>query len=576
MWEKTSWEKTKPWYDVSAEGLKKGAVEALPAVGGLIGGGIGAALGPFGVAAGSALGAAGGKAAENFIESQFMGEPKTRQQIYMDPVKEGLLDASMHGAGAVIGKGIGLAKGVVSPAKKSIIRHGAGNEFPEEILQESAERMGVRPTRGMISGDPFVQKTESAIAQSPTPTGARLNQELLAVGEGMKKTAEDVTFLGKSDLSPYQAGLEAKALIKKGVKKKLSPAVSIYKRIESELPLIDVSPQSSSRVAKNVMNLKYSKFKGTPSNNLASMVSENLGSIKTLEELRDLKSMVGKSTSDPAIASELRFTASEIYKRLSKMEQSTITRAAISSAKDSQQGRVMAKEMILDIQDANKIYSEVSNSLKKLGKDLGIGKVKNYSDFVRRIYDVPDEKFIEKVFKVNNISAMKSLKEEFPKAFVILRKTKMNSLYLKSRTPKGEISIPKLLNQVSHMHPEYKKMMFGGEVSQSLKDIKTVYGKTYDRVGPSGTPEGRSFMDYNPLNPIAWFQELRNRAQVHLMNNPKWLKKMTIKEGLRTAGPVTMKRGLVPMMSSAQGVGTVLRRSTLPRAFGVNSGLLNE
>lgn len=575
MWEKTSWKKTTPWYSVTPGGLRKGAIEALPALGGLLGGAVGAVAGPPGIAYGSGLGAAAGKSLENVAESQFLGEPKTRQQIYMDPLKEGLLDATMHGAGAVVGKGWNALRAAGRPLKNIPLRYGAGKETIDEPLQEAAERIGVRPTRGMISEDSFVQKTESALAQTPTPTGAAMNTELSAVTEGMKDTAENVVFRGRSDLSPYQAGAEAKGIIKSGINESLAPAVGVYNRLEKELTHMVLNKSSKTRVGNNIMALKYSKFKGTPSNSLAYMVSENVRTIRSLDELKDLRSMVGKSVSDPSVSSELRFTASEIYRRLSKLEQSTITRAAIKSAQSPRHGRAVAIEMIQEIKGANKIYSEVSESLKTIGKSIGLGKIKNHSDFVRKLYDVPDEKFIEKIFNTNNVTAMKSLKDQFPEAFVVLRRTKVHNMYMKSVGPKGEISIPKLMNQVRHMHPEYKEMMFGAEVNQALQDIQTVYNKTYARVGPSGTPEGRALMDYNPLNPIAWFQELKSQAQAALMKNPNWVKRMRLRDEMRTAIPSTMKRGMIPQMTPAQGVGTVMRRNTVPKMFGAEGGLMD-
>lgn len=102
----------KPKKSFTGEGLIRGTLQALPAAGAIGGGLLGTALGPIGIAGGAALGSAAGKALENVGES-LLGDEKTRQDIYLDPVKEGMTDLAFAGGGAAIKSGLKAGSGLL-------------------------------------------------------------------------------------------------------------------------------------------------------------------------------------------------------------------------------------------------------------------------------------------------------------------------------------------------------------------------------------------------------------------------------------------------------------------------------
>lgn len=95
----------------------RSATETLPLVGSLTGAAVagGPTLGAASLA-GSALGAAAGKAAENYIEQTFFNEPKTTEQLVLDPAREVVFDA----AGNLVGGKL------IEPAMKYIAPKMAG------------------------------------------------------------------------------------------------------------------------------------------------------------------------------------------------------------------------------------------------------------------------------------------------------------------------------------------------------------------------------------------------------------------------------------------------------------------
>jgi hypothetical protein len=101
-------EKEKPWYDISAEGLGRSALEALPVAGSLVGGALGSLVAPVaGTIGGAGLGAAAGKALEQAGKKAFFDEgPQTREAQYKGIIGEGLAGAGAEMTGPLISKGV--------------------------------------------------------------------------------------------------------------------------------------------------------------------------------------------------------------------------------------------------------------------------------------------------------------------------------------------------------------------------------------------------------------------------------------------------------------------------------------
>lgn len=91
------------------ESTLRGIAKNLPVAGAMTGGALGVASPiPFGGAAGSALGAIAGKSLQNTAES-LMGDEKTQQDAYLEPLKEGGGALLGESVGPYIGKAIGGA-----------------------------------------------------------------------------------------------------------------------------------------------------------------------------------------------------------------------------------------------------------------------------------------------------------------------------------------------------------------------------------------------------------------------------------------------------------------------------------
>lgn len=554
---------------VTGEGLLRGTLKALPIAGSLAGGAMGTVLGPAGTLGGGMLGAAGGKILQNAGET-LLGDEKTERELYLDPVKEAAYEAAGAGAGKLVGVAAGkvapyVERGLLKPARDFFGKFGAQNKAGSEVLQEAGERIGVQPTRGMLTGEPVVQKIESGLAQTPTGAGQQVAEQLQNVQTGMKNAGEEVLTAGKTPETVQQMAQSAKEQVMGSIKKSIEPAAEIYRKIEGEARAIGVAEVSRKRISNNIRNVPYAKIKGSAESSFANQIADNLENVKSLEELRNLRSYVGKQLGDPNISSTMKETAGELYGRLGKLEQNSITRAALDAAANPQHGRSVAKAMIGEIKQANKIYSQVSNELKEIAASTGMGKVNNYGDFIRKMEALPDEKFVSKLFTPGNVKNLKAVQKQFPEAFEVMRKSHLADLYNKSVT-KGEVSIPKLIQNSRKLSKEAKELIFGPKADQTLKDIETVYNATYQKVGPSGTPEGQAFMKFSPFSPTAWFNSMKASTTKWLLDNPELARKFA-------GAPATKQLYKnIPKEMSQQIADETKKRfmySTTPRATGL-------
>ena len=516
-------EKERPWYSVSPSGLLQGSLDALPAAGAMAGGVIGA-VGSLGTASvpGALMGAGMGTSAKNFLESALLGKQKTREDIYIEPLKQAALEGVGIGAGKVIGRGAEVvSKYSKQPIESVLAKLAQGNSAKAPLIEAASQRLGVTPTRGMLSGEQFIKNIESGMSQTTSKAGQEIATQQQNLYKGLQSSGAKALEPGITSLTDAQLGGQSKGLINSTLAKRLEPAIETYNKIENEVSKIDIAPISVQRISKNILGLPHAKLLGTPEASFAKMVSTNLENVKTLDELRNLRQYVGKAFDDRNLSGSMRSTAGEVYGRLSQLEQNSITRSAIAASSNPQYGKSIALEMVNEIKDANKIYAVVSNDLKELARNSGMGPVRNHSDFLRKLADIPDERVIDSFFQPDNVKHLQHFQKQFPEAFDVMRKSKMADIYNKSLT-KGEISIAKLVNNAKRLTPETRKLIFGEGSDRALQDIEIVHNAIYSPVGPSGTPKGLEYTGFNPFSPTNWYYELTSGAKKTLLDNPEY------------------------------------------------------
>lgn len=504
----SSLEEDNAW-DVSAKGLLKGSLNTLPMIGALGGGAIGSAAGPFGTVGGAGLGAAGGKSLQNILESALLDEEKSRSDIYLDPIKAGLEGATAEGAGQLLAGG---ARGAAE-----MLRSGAKIKPAASEITAATRSLGAEPTAGQLSSSRIVQGLESSLEQSPTVGGYLARKQITPVREAIETGSENV-FKNVPSVQPSEVGNQFKQQFRGLIANRLEPISKTYDKIRESTEFIDINPTSLKRVANNIRNSE--KFKSSSGYNIVNQTADDLEKVASVDDLKSLRSSVGKRMSNPMLDNEARGALNNIYAKLSSLEQNTIMREAVKQARTSGEGAEIGLNLVGELKGANASYKGVMQDLGLIGKGSGVSKkVGSIENFLTKIDEIPDEKIVDTFFKTNNRKALTDLKKINPEGFESLRVAKLDQLRKASET-NGQISPAKLLRNFRNMEPATRELVAGPQASKLLSDLEIVVNSWPAKAGPSGTPQGLELMNMgNLLNPLQWGKEATRLGQYGLLKS---------------------------------------------------------
>jgi len=221
-WRDTLKEDTSSWRDTEAhedktpmftsEGSLRGMIEALPLTGAMIGGAMGTGLGAtagslvpvagtsagaiYGGMAGAGLGGALGKSAENALEALLLEDQKSREEIYRDPVLEGVATVAGESAGQMLPViGSGIKKGAKKLASSM-------SKIPERVLEVYAERAPQVKKLASSTHDDLLQGADAIrtniqdkTASFKTAQNARISGSLAKDGQKMVDMSSAATVL---------------------------------------------------------------------------------------------------------------------------------------------------------------------------------------------------------------------------------------------------------------------------------------------------------------------------------------------------------------------------------------------
>lgn len=410
---------------------------------------------------------------------------------------------------------------VTDPIRSSFSKFEQPLKDNADDILGAAERLRVNPTRGMLTTNPTVSGLESMLSQKPSKLGETYTQKYRDIASGLKKGATEVVEEGKLlGKTARQAGEEAQEGIIKKVTEEAKSFSPFYENIAKEAQFIPLNLKGKTAISKNIRNLDYAMISGSPEASFANNIANTLDNATNLKQIRGLKTYVGQVLGDRNQSPTMKRLAGEIYEKFGNLERNAILRASVESAASPKAGQKLAEEMIGQLKATNKGYREFSQRIKNLADATGMKGVKNYGDFIRKVSDLNPEEMSRVFFQPKALGQLNEFQKEFPEAFQTMRKSFLQDIYNKSIT-KGEVSLPKMINAVDRIQPEARTLIFGKDALQKLEDIKTVLYSMPEKVGPSGTPKGIAFREFNILSPSTWWEEISDRATDYMIRNPK-------------------------------------------------------
>lgn len=455
--------------------------------------GLGAAKGLRGaVGAGAALGAGSGLGHSEAEDAAGMG-----------------LDTLIGtGIGAGLGAGgYGIAKGAeksanyvaekLAPAISKMLPVGKKANAAE--IEAAAKALGVEATPGMTNASERVQGLESSLHQAPTIGGWLTRRGTEPVTKGMQKATGEL-IEDAASVSPFESGENVKKIIAKEVEGKFKPSTEIFDELRGYTKDIHANPASVNRVGKNIMNIPEVKTLELP---LAKQIVKRLGENPSVDEIKMLRTMVGAEAKASQGAQKSAYW--QLYAKLGRLEENTLKRGVIQSARTKGEGDTIAKGMLGQLKSAKKGYAEQMGNLEDLSQAARLGRVSDGpSGFVDKIDSIPSERLQEKLLPLEDVRLAKMMQDQFPEAFGGLRKARIRDL-AEGVEKDGSLLPGKFLQSTKDLNPEAQSMLFGDK-SGTLNSLRTVNEALPAKVGPSGTSQALDFKEM--LNPVTQGRDL--------------------------------------------------------------------
>jgi hypothetical protein len=373
-----------------------------------------------------------------------------------------------------------------------------------ERIEEAARKLGVKPTPGMIYDNEFIQNLESSLHQAPSSFGgAIVRRGTVPVSKGLAQASEEV-LEDASALTKFEAGEQAKKEITEDVTRKFQPSKDTFQDLAQYTKDIKTTPRSVDAVTRNILSIPEVEVLDLP---LAKQVAKALEKNPSANQIKILRGIVGKEAEAAEGASAKAYW--EIYHKLGRLEQNTIKRGVIQSARTQPEGERIAEGMLGQLKGANKSYSTQIGKVQDVAENARLGRVNNPSQFTNKVEAIRSENVQDKLLNLADSRLTESIKENFPQAYTTLRGAKLGDLARSSQDAEGNFITTKLLSNTKKYSPEGQKALFQNN-SDKLDDIRLVHGSLPEKVGQSGTSQAFDIKQF--LNPVSQVRDLARAA----------------------------------------------------------------
>lgn len=403
----------------------------------------------------------------------------------------GIDAAKGAGFGAILGKGADKVSKLIAPASKklaTIISPEVIKKNQDEIIA-AADRLGIKVTPGMLDDAEFVQRLEYTLANSPSFLGQKVKRAQDQVIEGLKNSTSEAT-KDATNLTNYQVGDKFKSGVNSNVAERLDPISSVFDEVAQSTKSIPVTEKSKNAIINNIKNIdEYSLTGGAGKpGQYVDMIGrlENADQVKTAMTLlnNDIKAAQGAE----------KQVLIGIKNKLSKLEENSIMRAAVSQAREGgmreSTGKQIGNSIVSDLKDARKAYRNLLGDMGDVAESARIKTNKGPTAFLDAVESIPNERIQEKFFNADNFRQLSSLKDKFPEQFDLLRQGKIKEIadgaIDNTINGQGKISTQKFLNEIRKLTPEAKQLIFGNS-SKVIEDIQTLQSSMPKNFNPSGS-----------------------------------------------------------------------------------------
>lgn len=359
-------------------------------------------------------------------------------------------------------------------------------------IKGAAERLGAPVMEGQTSASSFVQRGEDALLNGAPTYEAIQRKALYKQGYDIANNAVESTVADTSSMSAREAGEALKESLAQKIKNEADPINQIYDGIKEHYQAIPLSERSTPSISRNILKLDEVRISpSSPEAKLAQRVADEIPNLKTVEDVKQYKSILNRSISPTASSGEKRMVAI-LSDKLTDLEENSIVRFAKNEMKTPQ-----AKEKILGLleqrETANAAYKVFRDKLEGLADALGKRRVYGAHDFLDFLENnVSAEKVADKLFTKKDSALLDQFAKNFPDEMQIMRKYQ-RGLIRDAALKTGEFNPKAVFNKLDGFSKEIKNHLFSPEELQKLEDARTYLRSFPKSFNPSGTDHTSAF-----------------------------------------------------------------------------------
>lgn len=498
-----------------ATSLAGRAAEALTGGPGLgasvLGGGIeGAAFGLGNAVSDSALG-------DGNLNAQ-----KILSDVGFGSILGGLGGAAGHGLGSIVSK-FGGIKGTVGDAvadeinqtNKAATVANAIDEITPTFAEEnklkpnyqdiiaSADHFDLPLSNEQTSASPWHEKAaDTLLSGAPSIKGIAKEQHYTS---GIDTVTKDVqSALPTSEMSTNQFGDALKGSFVDKINQDAAPYNDLYSAIKEDTEHIPLNEKSAPAISRNILDIANDPKlgKNSPGANLAKQIADEIGDLKTVDDLRGYQSNLNGRLFQSGTTQE-KMVLSKVADKLDDWERRTIKGYAsdLSSKVDMSNPEEAAtwgpkvdrlNSLLSRIDAADAQYAPFRKNIGELGEWLGKRRVAGAKDATNFIENLEPEDLINKLGQKKYASMYSFMEEKFPQEFALLKEYQKGALR-DAATKNGVFSAKTFLDKVDGLGPEIKNSIFSKQDLEKFGHAKTWLNTVPKKYNPSGTSGASAF-----------------------------------------------------------------------------------
>lgn len=359
-------------------------------------------------------------------------------------------------------------------------------------IEAAASRIGAPVVEGQVLANRHAQDAFSMLSQSPSVPGIAMQNRISEGFEKVRGALDDA--LASKPYTKEAAGEALRTILRKELDTEYAPLKELYEVSKASLGEIPVPGKGLRAATKRILDIEgVSLSPSSPQYQLAKSTADELGKLKTVDQLKAYKSLVGRRSANP----ELRYVAGEIRDVITDLEKQSIIRAA------EQTGTPEIRELIDLVGVADKGYAQYRKRLAGLGSVLGKKKIYGPKDFHDFLDGLTAEKLADKLFTKGNAKFLRSFEKEFPEAMGVLRDYQKARI-VEAATKDGQLVPARALAELKKLSPEVATATLGSQGVQKAADARTWLESLPANINPSGTSKSEAYRRFftNPVSAV--------------------------------------------------------------------------